>query len=600
MPDHLSNSTIASDSSRVADPTDVVHAQGRRTFLKYASTITAAAAFAGTLSGTAAQARDVGPLNPKQRSLRSFQIRTAAAQAELQVPLPPHPTNGDEVRYASRIGSYTKGLPHNELGEVNPAAFNALVYALKTGRPADFESIPLGATADRPLVNPQAALAYDLQGTDSHQLAMLPAPTLAGAEEAGEMVELYWQALLRDVPFTEFEDGTTNSLVLAAVDDLNRLSSFRGPRTGGLVTPQTLFRGNVSYTNYAADRSGRTGAYFTPPGVLTGPYISQFLWLNAPFGVEYVNRQMRTTRAGVDYMTAFDEWLLVQNGGNSGRSQEYESGRRYIINGRDLGQWVHIDVLFQAYFDACLILLGNFDAEDPFSSGVQAPRNPGNPYIGSRTQIGFGTFGGPYFITLVSEVATRALKAVWYQKWAVHRRLRPEAFGGLVYKNLSRGTSYPLHPEIFDSTVLSALQDTYGSAYNVGLLPQAFPEGSPTHPSYGAGHAMVAGACVTILKAMFDENYLLSDPVLPDPSNPTVLIPYEGPPLSVGGELNKLATNIAIGRNTAGVHWRSDAAASLVLGEELAISLLRDQRGTYNENFNGYTFTRFNGSVITV
>jgi hypothetical protein len=38
----------------------------------------------------------------------------------------------------------------------------------------------------------------------------------------------------------------------------------------------------------------------------------------------------------------------------------------------------------------------------------------------------------------------------------------------------------------------------------VALLPMAFQEGSPMHPSYGAGHATVAGACVTILKAFFD------------------------------------------------------------------------------------------------
>ncbi len=43
------------------------------------------------------------------------------------------------------------------------------------------------------------------------------------------------------------------------------------------------------------------------------------------------------------------------------------------------------------------------------------------------------------------------------------------------------------------------------------LLPMAFPEGSPTHPAYGAGHATVAGACVTILKAWFDESTRLVD-----------------------------------------------------------------------------------------
>ena len=36
-------------------------------------------------------------------------------------------------------------------------------------------------------------------------------------------------------------------------------------------------------------------------------------------------------------------------------------------------------------------------------------------------------------------------------------------------------------------------------------MPQAFREGSPLHPSYGAGHATVAGACITILKAWFKD-----------------------------------------------------------------------------------------------
>ncbi len=88
---------------------------------------------------------------------------------------------------------------------------------------------------------------------------------------------------------------------------------------------------------------------------------------------------------------------------------------RYIRNGRDLGQWVHIDVLFQAYFNACLLLLG-----------WKAPFDDGNPYQASATQMGFGTFGPPHIQALVCEVATRALKAVWFQKWLVHRRLRPE------------------------------------------------------------------------------------------------------------------------------------------------------------------------------
>lgn len=48
--------------------------------------------------------------------------------------------------------------------------------------------------------------------------------------------------------------------------------------------------------------------------------------------------------------------------------------------------------------------------------------------------------------------------------------------------------------------------DQVAQKYGTYFLPMAFPEGSPTHPSYGSGHATVAGACTTILKAFFDES----------------------------------------------------------------------------------------------
>ena len=78
------------------------------------------------------------------------------------------------------------------------------------------------------------------------------------------------------------------------------------------------------------------------------------------------------------------------------------------------------------------------------------------------------------------------------------------------------------------------------------------------------------------------------------------LLPYNGSALTVGGELSKLASNIAMGRNHAGVHWRSDATQSLKLGEEIALNILRDQRGTYNERFRGFSITRFDGRQVTI
>jgi hypothetical protein len=199
----------------------------------------------------------------------------------------------------------------------------------------------------------------------------------------------------------------------------------------------------------------------------------------------------------------------------------------------------------------------------------------------------------------MAEVAARATKAVWYQKWFVHRRLRPEVYAGRIHNHLTgvpRAARYPLPlRDLNRSQAPSAIYEQYGTY----LLPMAFPEGSPLHPSYGEGHATAAAACTTILKAWFDENHVIPHPVQATPDG-LELVPYTGEPLTVGGELNKLVNNIGIGRNIAGVHWRSDAAESLRLGEAVAISILRDQRPTYTENFTGFTFTTFDGRTITV
>jgi hypothetical protein len=138
------------------------------------------------------------------------------------------------------------------------------------------------------------------------------------------------------------------------------------------------------------------------------------------------------------------------------------------------------------------------------------------------------------------------------------------------------------------------------------LLPMAFSEGSPTHPAYGAGHATVAGACVTILKAWFKESTRLVDiglaPVQPTDDGLN-LVPYVGSDagdLTVGGELNKIAANVGLGRNTAGVHWRSDATESLRLGEQIAIGILKEQKAGYNEPFSGFSLTKFDGTQVIV
>lgn len=497
----------------------------------------------------------------RQRRNGSWKARKNAADFWVKQKPTSHAVNGDETRYATRIGNFSKGLPHNAFGEVDPAAYNSLLKACTTGDPDDFDAVILDGT--NKLVSPQGGLAFDLEGADAMALTVAAPPAIASAEMAGEMVEHYWMKLLLDVNFLDYHSHPD---VAAAGADLDAFgAAYKGPRNGGHVTPQTLFRDVL-------------------PGAKVGPYISQFMWKDTPFGTEYVERRQRTLLPDTDHLTDYDNWLAAQNG-HFPESASHDPVRRYIRNGRDLAEWVHIDVLFQAYFNALLIMAAN-----------GFPPNPGNPYIGNATQIGFTTFGPPHFATLLCEVSTRALKATWHKKWQVHRRLRPEAYGGLVHNHITVDR-YPgvLDDRLLNSEAVERVHDKYGTY----LLPMVFPEGSPVHPSYTAGHATVAGACVTILKALFDESYEIPNPVVPTRDG-LHLEPYHGPTLTVRGELNKLASNVATGRNIAGVHWRSDALESMLLGEKVAISILRDQRACYNEHFNGFTFTKFDGTTITV
>ena len=509
------------------------------------------------------------------RNNASWKVRKDAADYWKQQGSASHPTNGDEERYASRIGNYSKGLPHNSLGEVDPAAYNSLLTAINSKSPSDYNAIilsPGGAKQG----SPQAGEGFDLYGLDAQAVAAPVPPALASRELAGEMVEHYWQALLRDVNFLDYN---ASPVAAAAAADLNVFGAdFKGAKIGGVVTPQSLFR----------DPS---------PGTSVGPYISQFMWLPTPYGAEFVERKT-WTKLPVDHNTTFSNFLAARNG-TPVEAPAFLGDRRYIVNGRDLAEWVHIDVLFQAYFNAALIMGTPPDSSDT-GGGIGTPLNPTNPYVGNPTQGAFATWGPPWIMGLLCEVPRNALKATWHKKWQVHRRLRPEDYGGLVEVQLNQSPGRyngALHSSLFSSNVLDDIESHNGGTY---LLPMAFPEGSPTHPSYTAGHATVAGACVTIIKALFNtQTSFIPNPVVPTPDG-SALVPYVGAPLTVEGELNKLASNVANGRNIAGVHWRSDANASIRLGQAVAISLLRDLKHTFNEGVASFNFRGFDGEQIII
>ncbi len=504
-----------------------------------------------------------------RRVLRSMALRTQLAGSDAFAAAPAQIDNGDEALYDDKSGTYTKGVLQTGIGLVDLAAYQSFKSALRSGAPADFEKIVLGGP--RTLNGPQGGLAFYLGCLDGDQITVPPAPALASEAYAAELVELYWASLLRDVAFTTY---STNPVAIQAATELSSLPAYVGPRdAANKVTPELLFRGDF-------------------PGEKVGPYLSQFLLKPTAFGSLPIIQKYITNKKNTDFMLDPAEFLKVQNGVATGKSLT-PGAALYLHDGRGLAAYTHEDVLYEAYFIAMLLL-----------NTLKVPPNPGNPYIGSKTQNGFASLGGPDIAGTLAAVAAEAIKAVWYQKWWVHLRHRPESGGAIVHlQKTGQGGSIEGH--VSDTVLNSKAVQSCFMANNSYFLSQPFPEGSPTHPAYPTGHGAVGGACITVLKFFFDGACKIpqSELVMPSPDGTATVAytpPPGEPPLTVNGELNKLASNISFGHGIlAGIHWRSDTDTSMQLGEAVALSYLRDRARTYNERFS-VSLTKLDGASETI
>ena len=586
--------TCASVSENTPESAGAPKSLARRRFIKGLGAATAAAGVLGpTVAASTARAleaptlttqsifgvrhhsdRPSTPKGPPGRSnnrlVNARQLRLAEAQDDFQVGPAVNVDNGDNALYADKGGTFTKALPHDDFGRVDPTAFASYTKALNSGKFSDFQNVIMGGTGT--LNGPQGGLCFSLECLDGAQFGqpqVPPAPPTASDQNATELLEHYWGSLTRDVPFADYD---SDPIVAAAAAELGSQPTYLGPRdSGGNVTPGLLYRG-------------------TFPGETLGPYMSQFFVKPTTLGAQPISQQLITYLPDIDYMTSFADWLAVQNGVSTGLKNQKDPQTRYARNGRDLAAYTHVDVLYQAYFTAFLVL-----------QTIGAPVNPGNPYLGSKSENGFGTFAGPDFAASLCEVAVKALNAVWYQKWFVHLRPRPEAIGGLAHlikTGQGNETDVTLSPFILNS---NGLQQSFNK-YGTWLLSQAFPEGSPIHPSYPTGHGTVGGACITVIKFFFDGRFVIPNPKVPS-SDGLSLLDYTGSDageLTVNGELNKLGHNVSFGHGIhAGIHWRSDTDTSLLLGEAVALSFLQDKARTYNEPFT-VQLQKFDGTTATI
>ena len=430
---------------------------------------------------------------------------------------------------------------------------------------------------------------------------------------------------------------------------------YKGAKENGEVTPKSLFRG-VARTDNGESSD------------LIGEYVSQFLLQPlyplfpagcAPFvggliGVGNLNQEVLARPqhypipGAREFGISFEEYVKIQNGQiprmyePKDYNQDYA---RHLRNGRDMGSLVHTDGPYEAYYNALNILIYN-----DFPRSLDFPYSPSSTNNPIRKEGDGHTMGPSDVYALIAEVCLEAFKAAWAQKWRLHRKLRPEAMGRLVHIHKAIRNLPPrfLHPSLHtganaelvlemirqrnvaQAECCSMLEAENADTY---LLAQMYPEASPAHPAYPSGHATVAGACTTVIKAIFDDTQNFHDHLgndadgntkvsLPDLYSETRLLSLDETvnlvdeenkadqlayvnnvraKMTVGSELDKLASNIALGRNFGGVHYRQDGDEGILLGENVAIRYLQDHIRAYTENgVTGYTLTRRNGQRIRI
>jgi len=237
----------------------------------------------------------------------------------------------------------------------------------------------------------------------------------------------------------------------------------------------------------------------------------------------------------------------------------------------------------------------------------------------------FAVTGAPDIFASVAHVAGIGLRAAFKVKWWDALKIRPEVLAqrvDMIDRGEYEGMGFPdlgelkLNMEYGRETLeaVSSKNELLNGEAGVDskLLLLQFPEGSPVHPSWVAGHAVVAGACTTVLKAMFrthDVNggRLKWGSELKHSVNGDDLVDYEGEDgveCTIIGEMNKLASNVSIGRDMAGVHFRCDGDCGMALGEKVAIKYLVDKCKEYYEGdvgiFGGYMLEKFDGELIKI
>lgn len=487
---------------------------------------------------------------------------------------------------------FSKTLNHHPVyGLPTKEDVDKMLASTSDGGAGNRSAIVQHPQAVRKLVSVNAGLSSYAGFGDPKTFKMSPNPAIESKESVFEMMEVYEQALLRDTTFADIQSETGADVTRALAMANAYGTANTGPKgDDGVTRGEHLFRG-----------LGKDEC--------VGPYVSQYLYLPFNYGNIPVEQKFETELDATDSVT-MNGWLDIQNGIIGGSANK--DALQFCHTPRVLGAKVHNDPLFQFYYNAALISLQNGIGPD----STETAYSPFEAFVNT---------GPPDVLGAVATVATLALRAAFHQKWYKFGMVRPEVlaqridladrgtYDGLDFPGLDDlKTNMEFGRDTLNAVAAANVAANGSAAADSRMLMLQFPEGSPVHPSLPAGHAAVAGACVTVLKAML-KCHDASGARAAWPSTPMHsidgdnLVEYAGADagsMTIIGELNKLASNISIGRDLAGVHYRCDGDCGIKLGEDVAIDFLRNKAKEYYEGTNGqfdkWILEKFDGTTIVI
>mgnify|MGYP001223897687 CR=1 FL=1 len=453
---------------------------------------------------------------------------------------------------------FSKCFDHGDsLGFATVGDLSKLFTALKNPTMENIEKIALAPTCKNPLVYPFSGHSFNLIGMDSSSFDISGYDQIDSMQMALDMSEVYVMSLKRN---TTFMDLVSNQIPY--------VSDFSNYKDQGYHS--------IALLHFRGARKNETH----------GPYISQFLYHPILVGGMHIEQRFKVDDP---FETNEETWLQMQN--SSSYSKQESFTYKYLHTPQVLASAVHYDTPYQFYYNACLIAIQN---------GVKLH--------------GFWTSGGvPSLLASVAHVSLGVLRTAWYLKWGI-LRIRPEEYAHRINisdQNIINNTPGLLNMityfKQYSPTIINDQNQTYGNL----LLNCSYQEGSPNHPSFPSGHACIAAACVTVMKAMFvlhDQNmdHLKWNGSVLHSINGETLVNFAGSTsnLTIIGELNKLVSNVSFGRQWAGVHYTTDSECGIQIGEKYAERYLMDIAVEFYEKsngmFKGWILEKFDGTIVKI